>query len=180
MEMKTVADSDDKRLFRCSFTEYNGEQEYSYDKLAVAKDRQEAEEILLGYLKRWYCDEDAEPIVEDGKIVGYEFFAGCPVVRRGFIFETTRERFLKDEFEFALINKEELDDCAVNASILGICPHFQNGECRDEFRTCPECRAIYSNGGEGHSYDAIEEYGMCVDCLIAKKIVDKCPYCKMH
>jgi hypothetical protein len=37
---------------------------------------------------------------------------------------------------------------------------------------CPQCKEDYSNDGEGHSFDAIKEYGKCCDCL------GFCPYCR--
>ena len=38
--------------------------------------------------------------------------------------------------------------------------------------TCPICKETFSRDGEGHSFDAIFEFGKCEDCL------GYCPYCK--
>ncbi len=96
----------EKKLFKCSFTEYNGEQEYSYTKLVRAEDENEAKKILIEYLKYWYeDDEDAEPIIEDGAITGYEFIGGCVIVSKIYVYgETTKEEFMEQAYADALIS----------------------------------------------------------------------------
>lgn len=42
----------------------------------------------------------------------------------------------------------------------------------DKARICPKCGQEYDNASFGHSYDAIEEFGRCTECL------GYCPYCK--
>ena len=88
-----------KKLFECTFTEYNGEQEYSYEKLVYAKDVGEADEILLDYLEHWYEDEDVEAIER-----GHEFFGGAIIVCMGSVIPTTKKAFMEGQFDAALIN----------------------------------------------------------------------------
>ncbi len=99
----------EKKLFECEFTEYNGDQEYTHKKLVRANTEEQARRILTKWLRDWYCDDDAEPIKVGNKITGYDFFGGCPIVSKIHVYrETTKEHFMQEAFEAALIEEDNL------------------------------------------------------------------------
>ena len=80
------------KYFKLTFTEINGEQEYTYNYLLKAKDRLKAESAALKFLSGWYDDDEAEVTWPDN----VEFFCGCIIVNDISIEETTVEQFTQD------------------------------------------------------------------------------------
>lgn len=78
--------------FGLSFTEFNGEQEYSYNKLIKANSLKEAEDVAHNFLLGWYGNGKYD-IFEDY----YEYDGGRIIVRKIMVNHTTIKDFLLNQ-----------------------------------------------------------------------------------
>lgn len=101
-KIKTITNN--IKLYEIILIEYIGEKEWSHNLLLRATTLSAAEKKAHKYARKfWSSWEDAEPVKknEDGQ---YEFNGGEIVVEVDDVSETTKEQFLEDTFQRALIN----------------------------------------------------------------------------
>ena len=97
-----------KDLYRVQLEEINGEQEYSHGLLVRAETINEAWEKAKEHAMRWYHDEDVQLNTERGH-PEYYFFGGAIAVRISQVCKTTKEAWLKRQYQSALINQEHAE-----------------------------------------------------------------------
>jgi hypothetical protein len=93
------------KLFEFILRESIGEKEFTYNKLIQAKTLKSAESKAHKYARRfWSSYEDDQPVRKnrDGQ---YEFNGGEIVVEVLDVSETTKEQFLEECYQRALIGK---------------------------------------------------------------------------
>lgn len=82
--------------YELHFTEYNGEQEYSYDYLLYANSYEAAENKAKDFVGRWYAAENRpDGDVEWTDYLTIEFFGGEIAIVITSICKTTLEKFTK-------------------------------------------------------------------------------------
>jgi hypothetical protein len=93
------------KLFELIQRESIGEKEFTYNKLIPAKTLKSAESKAHKYARRfWSSYEDDQP-VRKNKEGQYEFNGGEIVVEVIVVIETTKEQFLEECYQRALIGK---------------------------------------------------------------------------
>ena len=90
------------KTYHYTLEERNGEQEYSYQYLIHAKDKDEALEIAEDYAKTFYDDEGVE-LDEDT----YYFFGGEIAVTIDLLVEKSKEDFIDDIMRFRELGKNK-------------------------------------------------------------------------
>ena len=92
------------KLFEIVLREYLGEKEWGHNLLVRAKTLSAAEKIAHNYAKKfWSSSDDSEP-VKKNKDGQYEFEGGSILVEVEDVRETTKEQFLEECHQRALIN----------------------------------------------------------------------------
>jgi hypothetical protein len=93
------------KLYELILRESIGEKEFTYNKLIFAKTQKSAENKAHKYAKKfWSSYEDDQP-VRKNKQGQYEFNNGEIVVEVIDVSETSKEQFLEECFQRALIGK---------------------------------------------------------------------------
>ena len=92
------------KLFELILREHIGEKEFTYNKLIQAKTQKSAENKAHKYARRfWSSYEDNQPVrKKDGQ---YYFNGGEIVVEVIDVSETTKDQFLEECYQRALIGK---------------------------------------------------------------------------
>ena len=93
------------KLFELILREYIGDKEFTYNKLIFAKTLQSAEKKAHQYARKfWSSYEDNQPVRKnrDGQ---YEFNNGEIIVEVINVSETTKDQFLEECYQRALIGK---------------------------------------------------------------------------
>jgi hypothetical protein len=81
------------KYFEMGFTEYNGEQEYSYDFLIAAQTKEEADKKAIDYIQAFYSNGKwIEPDL-------CEYDGGCITVRFDHLWKTTKNEFVNKMLE---------------------------------------------------------------------------------
>ena len=93
------------KLFELILRESIGEKEFTYNKLISAKTLKSAESKAHKYARRFWSSYEGDQPVRKNKEGQYEFNNGEIVVEVIDVSETTKEQFLEECYQRALIGK---------------------------------------------------------------------------
>ena len=93
------------KLYELILREYIGEKEFTYNKLIYARTLKSAERKADKYAKRFWSSYEDDQHVRKNKEGQYEFNGGEIVVELIVVSETTKEQFLEECYQRALIGK---------------------------------------------------------------------------
>jgi hypothetical protein len=85
------------KLFEVQATEYNGEQEYSQNKLLAGRNIKHARQLARDYFRRWYDDGDKPREHNTNNPDEFEFICGCIRLRIKSVTKTTIDEWIKSQ-----------------------------------------------------------------------------------
>lgn len=92
-------------LYEVQATEYNGEQEYSQNKLLAAKNIRHAHQIARDYFRQWYDDGDDPEDHNTDNPDEFEFNSGCIRLKIQSVQKISVDNWIKNQIKLHSISK---------------------------------------------------------------------------